>query len=450
LPRDRSQRTVAGAKSRLIIYGFIALIVTAIFLRLLVVVLAGNRINAPWGGIGDAPAYVLLAHNIADGRGYGYAGHPTAYRAPGYVLMLTGLIKAAPNHALAIMRGLQFLMGLAIAFLCARMALRLWGEPAERVTLVIALLFPTLIIMTGEVLTETTATLCCVIFLLLLTAFLDGPRWGLLAALATIVGIATLVRFNMALFGFVVLWAILRQTQLPKWRATLLAIVLPAVLISPWLIRNFVVFHGAFLMSTESGPTAAMGILTPQGRFLGGDAEKLRGALGWLPPLDIETNSPRRNNLGEESDLNRAAWRTTFQLWRNAGWRLLPLTLSKLSYFWLSTDQIGWTGGFRAAVRAARAAAVLVYWLILALAIGGWLRLRTERPELARILLFYAILITALHVPFNMNTRLRMPFIDPLLATLASGGVLRLVGRVWAEPEPTVLVGETALAPGTT
>src|ERR1700691_3359311 len=104
LPRDKSRRAVSSCKSRLIIYGFIALIVTAIFLRLLVVVLAGNRINAPWGGIGDAPAYVLLAHNIADGRGYGYAGHPTAYRAPGYVLMLTGLIKAAPNHALAIMR----------------------------------------------------------------------------------------------------------------------------------------------------------------------------------------------------------------------------------------------------------------------------------------------------------------------------------------------------------
>jgi 4-amino-4-deoxy-L-arabinose transferase-like glycosyltransferase len=430
LPRAGANRNPAHPAGRLAAYGFVALIVAAVLLRLLVVVLAGDGVNAPWGGTGDAPSYVLLAHNIAAGRGYGYAGYPTAYRAPAYPLLLAGIIRVFGNRALAVVRGLQFLMGLAIAELCARAGGILWGKRAARATLVIALFFPTLVIMTGEVLTETTATLCSAIFLFLLALFFQRPRWGVLLALAGTVGVATLVRFNMALFGFVVLWAIFRQTDLSRWRATALAVVLPALLISPWLIRNFVAFHGALLLSTESGPAAVMGVLSPQGRALPGDSERLRGALGWLPPADIETNDLSRGRLGQESDLNRAAWKAVLPLWRQQRWDLIPLTLSKLGYFWLSTDQLGWTQSFRPGVRAARAAGVLGYWLLLALAVAGWFRARVWRPEMAWMCLFYAILITVLHVPFNMNTRLRMPFIDPWLTVLAGAAVAGLVFRI--------------------
>ena len=40
------------------------------------------------------------------------------------------------------------------------------------------------------------------------------------------------------------------------------------------------------------------------------------------------------------------------------------------------------------------------------------------------------ILVTILHVPFNMNTRLRMPFIDPLLAVLGGAGLLFAAERM--------------------
>lgn len=408
-------------------YIFVALVVAGIAIRLSLVLVAGNKINAPWGGVGDAPAYVLLAHNLAAGKGYAYAGHPTAYRAPLYPLALAASVKLFSRHALQVVRITQFAAGLLIAWLCAVIAGRIFGSEVERATLVIALFLPTLIEMTGDILTETTATLMSVVFFYLLVRFQKKPNWTLLACLSVIVGIATLVRFNMALFGFVVLAVVVfQQSSLKKWKAVALAIFLPALVISPWLIRNFVAFHGSLLLSTVSGPTAAMGVLTPQGRALPGDSERLRSALGWVPPADLETNSASRDALGEESDLNRQAWKVTFGLWRQAGWRLVPLNLKKLSYFWLSTDQLFSTGSFRPAVRVARAAGVLVYWVILALGIGGWFRLRARSPALAHLLLFYALLVTVLHLPFNMNTRLRIPFIDPLLVVLAGGECLAL------------------------
>lgn len=417
-------------RSVLLSYGFFALVWAGVIVRLLVAVVPGDRLNAPWGGTGDAPAYVLLAQNLAAGKGYVYAGHPTAFRAPVFPFVLAASMKIFGRHALEAVRLTQFFMGLLIACLCASISGRVFGGSASRATLVIALFFPTLVVMTGEILTEATATVMSVIFLYLLTRFLQKPDWTILTGLSTTVGLATLVHFNMALFGIVVLVVVLFwQKGLPKWRGAALAVLLPGVVVSPWLIRNFMVFHGSLLLSTESGPAAAMGVLAPQGRALPGDSERLYGALGWLPPKELETNNPSRNRLGEESDLNRQAWKVTFGLWRQTGWKLVPLTAEKLSYFWLGADQLFWTSSFRPIVRVARSAGVLLYWLFLVLGVLGWFKLRARNPGLAYPILFYAALVTVLHVPFNMNTRLRMPFIDPLLAVLAAAGWLALRDR---------------------
>jgi len=418
------------AASRALSYGFLALLILGVILRLLVVALPGNAPRTPWGGGGDTDAYILLAQNLAAGQGYAYAGQPTAYRPPAYPYLLAASMNLFGSHAIAAVRWLQFLAGLLTVYLCSVIAGMLFGAGAKKPALIVALFFPTLIIMTGEILTEALATLVSIVFLYLLVRFFDRPSWGLLTALAAVVGFATLVRFNMALFGFVVLWAVVFwKTPLVKWRAVALTILLPAAIVSPWLIRNYLVFHGALVLSTEGGPTAAMGILAPQGRALPGDSERLIAALGWLPPMQLETNDPSRLALGDEAVLNRRAWKVTLGLWRRAGWRLVPLTLEKLSYFWLSTDQLFSTESFRWIVRVARSTGVLFYWALLVLGIAGWFRLRASKPHLAHIILFYAILVTILHVPFNMNTRLRMPFIDPWLAVLAAAGLLAAARR---------------------
>ena len=434
-PKPSPQPATTEAGGRLLSYGCIALLVLGVIVRILIVALPGNALRTPWGGGGDTPAYVLLAHNLLAGKGYAYAGQPTAYRAPAYPFLLAASMKILGAHAIAAVRWLQFLAGLVTAYLCSVVAGMIFGKSARKPALIVALFFPTLIIMTGEILTEALATLLSAIFLYLLVRFFRAPSWTILAGLSAIVGLATLVRFNMALFGFVVLWAVICwKIPMPKWQAAALTILLPGLIISPWLIRNYVVFHGAFVLSTEGGPTAAMGILAPQGRARPGDSERLIAALGWLPPMALETNDASRLRLGDEADLNRQAWRVTLGLWRATGWGLVPLTIEKLGYFWLSTDQLLSTDSFRTIVRVARSAGVVFYWALLALGIAGWFRLRALQPRLAYVFLFYAVLVTILHVPFNMNTRLRMPFIDPWLAMLAGAGLLMAAERIGLLP----------------
>jgi hypothetical protein len=224
-----------------------------------------------------------------------------------------------------------------------------------------------------------------------------------------------------------------QKTGFPRWRSAAIAILVPAIVVSPWLMRNHTVFNGGWLLSTESGPTAAMGVLAPQGRALPGDSERLYKALGWVPPVDIETNDASRGRLPSESVLNSQAWKVTFGLWRDAGLELIPLTARKLSYFWLSTDQLLSTITFGRGARLARAAGVLVYWVLLGFALAGWFGLWRRKRDLARIVLLYAVLVTLAHLPFNMNTRLRVPFIDPLVAVLAGEGCAMVVSRRSAE-----------------
>jgi hypothetical protein len=232
----------------------------------------------------------------------------------------------------------------------------------------------------------------------------------------------------MALLGFALLLTVLFQPAgLSKWRSAAMIVLLPGMLISPWLIRNMLVFHGAAMFSTQSGFAAVAGVLVPQGRGIPSDAEKLKEVLGWGLPGDLETNDAIRNRLPTEPVLDRKCWNVAVRTWRELAWGLVPLTLRKLSYFWLSTDQLFWTGSFPRLQRAARVGGVFAYWGLLALAVSGWFQLRIRRPVLAQMFFLYALLVTIAHVPFNMNTRYRIPFIDPLVAVLAGVGVAAFV-----------------------
>ena len=87
-------------------------IVLGVGARLLFALAPGRAITAPWSGGSDGPAYVLLARNVASGRGFSYAGMPDAIRPPIYPLILAGLIVGfGRNFAIAV-RILQLLAGL--------------------------------------------------------------------------------------------------------------------------------------------------------------------------------------------------------------------------------------------------------------------------------------------------------------------------------------------------
>lgn len=401
---------------------FLGLAGLGLVARLGFVLLArGNQLTFLSGG-SDAPVYALLAGNLVRHRGFTYAGQPTAFRPPGYPLLLAGAIKLFGAHYITFVRLLQYLLGIATAALCADAALRVRGRRAAEAAFLVALFLPTLVFPTAQILTECLAAFFTALYLRFLVVQQQHSDIRSSVGLGLTAGIESLVHFNAAALapfgGLVVLGSRNSRARIPR---LLLVLGIPLLVVSPWLIRNAKVFHGHFVFSTETGAVAVQGVLTPEGRTQVGDVPKLLAAMSWWLP-ELETNSPVRLSLPSETELNRRALLLSWSLWKKEGWHAIPLLARKISDFWLSLDQLIDTRSFSLRQRAIRAVGVLVYWTVLALAVCGWLALRRRSPRIAYLFLAYAIFLTVLHFPFVMNTRLRIPLIDPLLVILAGAG----------------------------
>jgi 4-amino-4-deoxy-L-arabinose transferase-like glycosyltransferase len=127
--------------------------------------LAGNRQIGPLSGVGDQVRYLTLADSVFQGRGLTYCGQPTAIRGPLYPLLLAGSHIAFGSHYLVMMRVFQFLIGIAVAFACFRLATKLFGIEAGAMSGAIALALPTLMFISSELQTEQFAAFLTILFL---------------------------------------------------------------------------------------------------------------------------------------------------------------------------------------------------------------------------------------------------------------------------------------------
>jgi 4-amino-4-deoxy-L-arabinose transferase-like glycosyltransferase len=424
------------------------LVAAGIVAHLLVAVIGGNHLYAPWSSEGDAPAYILLAHNLVAGDGFTFAHVPTAFRAPGYPYLLAALMRLAPLHWIVLLRVLQFAASLLTAWLCARLARNWFGETAGRAALAIALLLPTLLYFTGEILTECIAALLTIVYVVALDESAHSDGWKPLALLGAIAGLAALERFNAAVLapiacGVVFLWLPRRRTGsgaagLQFGKRVSRALIVAAscgIVLAPWLIHTAIAFHGQALYSTDGGYAAVEGIITPINRTQLGETEAVKAALGWVHQ-DVETNTPRTPAMRDEVALNRHAWAVAKSLARQTGWRFLPESALKLSTFWLGTDQFFRLSSFSRNSRMARRLGTLAYWAVLIAAIAGWIFLRDSDPSRAAILAVCAVLISVAHVPFVMISRYRIPIADPVLCSLAGGGCAWFLSRIRRRQAP--------------
>jgi hypothetical protein len=416
---------------------FWVLAIVGLLAHLIVAVIAGNHLSTPLSGGGDVPHYVTLAENLRNGDGFTYAHVPTAFRPPLYPLLLAAFMWLAPGHWVVLLHVFQFLVSLATAGVCALLAARWFGRGAGPIALAVALLLPTQIYFTGEVLTECTASLLGILFVMYLDSAVKTSRardWILVGAIA---GAASLERFNAA--GLAIVTAIvalgwpvngLRQPVLTKQslRSLMLSCASCAVVLSPWIAHTAIAFHGKVLYSTHTGFAAVEGILSPTGRAQEGETTKITQILGW-GNWSVETNTPVLPEFRDEVALNHQSLSVALELWRHVGWHLIPIMTEKIGAFWFSTDQTLHISMVSSRNRTLRRAGVAGYWAVLTLAVVGWFRLSTSQPGIARVVLFYTVLLTTIHLPLTMNTRLRSPLFDPLLASLSAGGLFTLAAR---------------------
>jgi 4-amino-4-deoxy-L-arabinose transferase-like glycosyltransferase len=234
----------------------------ALLLRVGVVVL----ISDGYVPLTDAEHFDEIATSMANGDGYGPYPIPPAegtgaFRAPAYPFVLSLAYVIAGDHSYTVGLLQNAFIGTGLVALIGIVAAQLWSRRVGGVALLLAAAHPTLILVGSSLQLEpllVASSLGAVAATLQHQRAPRGLRWPIVVG--ALVGLAILTRE----LGFVlipslawILWAPGRDRDRPKRRRTLAApvamVVVAAVVVLPWTIRNAVRLDAFVPVSSSSG-----------------------------------------------------------------------------------------------------------------------------------------------------------------------------------------------------
>jgi 4-amino-4-deoxy-L-arabinose transferase-like glycosyltransferase len=212
----------------------------------------------------DEREYLLLARNIAAGRGFTHlqpdgAPAPGEHfgRAPVYPLVLAGVIRvtgagsaADDTSLLRAIRVLQAAMGGALVWLVAWLAGHAAGPRAASGAGWLAALYPPLVWTPAYVWSETLFSVLALACVAVLS--LERRRPGVYLAAGALAGLAVLTRPAMLFFlPLAAIWLAWKR----EWRGVVQLSLACALVIAPWTVRNAREYGRFVLVASEGGIT---------------------------------------------------------------------------------------------------------------------------------------------------------------------------------------------------
>jgi 4-amino-4-deoxy-L-arabinose transferase-like glycosyltransferase len=372
----------------------------------------------------DEREYLALGRSVARGEGFQYpADEPrpgTAQqfgRAPGYPLFLATLRVMEPReHAPRRVQIAQAVVGALVIALIAAIAGRAAGPRAAVVAAAIAALYPPLVWMPAYMLSETLFSALALAAALVLQPRSIGtrsaaaasaarvPRAGLVAG-AILTGLAILTRPALIFFlPFAALW--LWKTR--RLGDALIFLLLAALCIAPWTIRNHRVYGRWIAVASEGGVT----FWTGNHPLAVGD-----GDLAANPAIKRAELAFRAAHPGlSAEELEPLYYRDALAWIRSDPAAWLRLMARKVFYTVVPA-------GPSYAVHSAKyvAASVVAYLLVLAGAVAGAWRWRRSGEFAGPVPLWLMAASTiAAGLVFFPQERFRIPVIDPALIVTAA------------------------------
>jgi 4-amino-4-deoxy-L-arabinose transferase-like glycosyltransferase len=237
-----------------------AIVLVALLLRVIVV-----AADTPYRPANDSLDYDRYARSIAAGDGYPQSGTllfggPTALRPPGYPVLL-GALYALSGDSVTLGRLAGAALGALAVLLLYLISRTIWGRRTALFAAALAAVFPPLVLLSEELLSE--SLFIALELAAVLAVFRFRRSGGLLrwaVAAGALCGIASLTR-NVGLV-LVLPIAIGLWTGRPRLRADALAApattLLTALLVlAPWTIRNEIEFGRFIPVSSGTGFTLA-------------------------------------------------------------------------------------------------------------------------------------------------------------------------------------------------
>lgn len=235
---------------------FVGILLLGIVLRILLSIFLGFESQKEW-------EYGAIADNLANGKGYSFYyfennnlayeyknnanPSPSAYMPPGYVLELAGLkvISSGKTYSLLVF-GLNLIFFAFTLFFLFKLTHALFGEKVAFASILIYSLIPEFIYTSYAVGTTQIYHLLIIMIFYFSVESVKSNKY----TLAIILGFSLLFRSEIALL---LLLIIIYKLIKKDYKQVLLLIVIPSIFISPWTIRNYIVFGKIIPFSTTSG-----------------------------------------------------------------------------------------------------------------------------------------------------------------------------------------------------
>lgn len=205
---------------------------------------------------GDSKNMWATAENIVAGKGHIDQNGRRAWRTPLYQIIISGFLAFGLESPIFI-RMFHALIGASNCLLLFYLTKKYFSSHAGLWASLMAAIYPMFIYFSGLVLTETLSIHIILWILLFNKRFQDNFIWynGLL--MGAILAIATLLKASFGpLIGLFVLWWIVlypREKLLRKTVPVGSAILAFLLVISPWIIRNYIQLHTFVPFSTMGG-----------------------------------------------------------------------------------------------------------------------------------------------------------------------------------------------------
>jgi 4-amino-4-deoxy-L-arabinose transferase-like glycosyltransferase len=366
----------------------------------------------------DGRDYIFHMRHLCESGSYPDRGALPFFRAPGLPLFLL-VVSGCDPEAVAPMKAALATAGVGSVLAVLALARRLRGERAALIAGLGAAVWPPLLLQDSDVSSEALFTPLLSGALVLTLAGLAGSSVLAMAAAGLTIGAAALTRPTaLAVIPFLCVAVMLRR-DVDRARRVLLAASLglaATLTIAPWSLRNYL-RYGELVIVNDAGPHTLWWGSHPLLSKPGG-----RPFLDRAEEFEREVGSAAKDVRGRaDTPSGRGA------IWRQM-WAYLEYTLRKAIGYWRP-----WLDPSAHRMRDVLASAACIVPLYV-LAILGFRQLREDAPWEARLIVAFLMLGWAVHVPFHVVMRLRIPFSDPAMLALAGIALDRALPRPWRFP----------------
>lgn len=204
----------------------------------------------------DGVEYDLLARNLSKGYGYCWSpGNPTSFRAPGFPMVLAMVYSTLGDSYTTAYLFLALLgtVGVLSTYVLAR---ELCGESWARWAAVLTAVYPPDIYAASYFFSEVVFAPCLGFGLFAMVRHVRSGQWYWATIAGVLLGYAALTRsFGLLFLPTFMLYLMGNPLRRTGWLAAFCFCIGFLTVITPWVVRNYLVHHEFVAIATNGGST---------------------------------------------------------------------------------------------------------------------------------------------------------------------------------------------------